>query len=50
MNAGCSSIHRKNGRVVGMPPTWYSPSARNMRRRAASRSLPQATSFEIIES
>ena len=38
------------GIVVGTPSTWNSPSARTIRRRAASRSSPQDTTLANIES
>ena len=40
----------KNGSVVLMPVTTYSPSARRIRIKADSRSSAQAISFEIIGS
>ena len=49
-NSGWSSSQVKNGIVVLMPATTYSPSARRMRAIAAGRSSAHATSFEIIGS
>jgi len=49
-NAGCASSHRKNGTVVLIPATRYSPSARRIRAIASGRSSAHATSFEIIGS
>ena len=49
-NSGCASSQLKNGTVVLMPVTRYSPSARRMRAMASGRSSAQATSFEIIGS
>src|SRR2546428_691732 len=49
-NSACASNQMKNGTVVLMPATRYSPSARRMRAMARGRSSAHATSFEIIGS
>ncbi|MNY70298.1 hypothetical protein D3C86_2084090 [compost metagenome] len=48
--AGWSRIERWRGIVVGTPSTIISLRARFMRAIASLRSLPQVTTFAIIES